>query len=808
MITKTGQLAAGLVGLCVSAQAFSASDLIISEYIEGSSNNKAIELYNGTDQTIDLSAYELITYSNGSADPGLVLNLTGQVEAGDVYVIAHSSADTAILTQADFTSGAGMFNGDDAITLLNGGVVVDSIGQVGFDPGSQWGSGDVGTQNNTLRRLVAVEEGDSNPDDIFDPSAEWEGFGQDVFDGLGAHVGNGNGGGGEPSAPELGACGDAATLISAVQGSGFDSPLEGETVIVEAQVSGLRVNGFFIQEEPSDEDGNDLTSEGVFVFADTNLEVGERVRVIGEVDEYFGLTELTNVSDWQSCEGSVELTETQLSLPLAEGESLEPYEAMLVAVTDLTVFDINNLWRYGEIGLSHELKRAPTDRYAPTTPKYYALIEANAANQIYVEDDLSARFPELLSFYPDFSYANPIRVGDKVSTVGPLNYSFGLYRINPLEPINVVGERPATPDLRRGNLTMASFNVLNYFNGTDDGSGGVTFDYPENRGAENLQEFELQEARIVEAIVSMDADVIGLMEIENDGFGEDSAIQSLVDAVNAKLRWRDRYRFIATADGAPVGSDAIAVGLLYRPAVVRPKRKAITIPMPIQTRDDGSLVQMRTALLQRFQHRRSRKPFAIVVNHFKSKGSGCWEDDNLSDEITTAQSSCNALRVSAAVTLGKALESYRLPRRVMIMGDLNSYSAEDPIAVLTDYDPVERGYTIMSAVNTDADNGQAVPVTDTFGYYSVAKLLDPIGFSYWFYQTAQVGSLDHILVNRAFKRNLVGATHWNINGVEAYQLQYDQALTFYPDADGYAFTDVGPYRSSDHDPFVVSFRMR
>ncbi|MEE2730768.1 MAG: ExeM/NucH family extracellular endonuclease [Pseudomonadota bacterium] len=794
-------LTTALAGLCVAGNGLCATDLMISEYIEGSSNNKAVELYNGTDQAIDLAAYELAVYFNGSASAGLTLNLTGSVAPGDVYVVAHSSAVEAILNQADFTTGAGLFNGDDAVVLMNGGVVIDSLGQVGFDPGSEWGSGDTSTQNNTLRRLTSVDAGDSDPADAFDPVLQWAGFPNDSFDDLGQYT-TGDGGGEEPTA-ELGQCGDSATLIHQIQGSAAASPLDGQVVVVEAVVTGLRNNGFFLQEETADQDADPATSEGLFVFSYEAVTPGTTLRVLGTVDEYYELTEITNVTGLLDCGGNTTLAPVTLSLPFGTDAALEPLEGMLVAVNDALVTDINDLWRYGEIGLSDTLKRAPTDVYAPGTAEYHALVQANSENRIYVEDHTSSQYPAQLSFFPNFSYAQPIRVSDRVSTQGPLNFSFGTYRINPLEPIQVVSERPAAPQLQAGNLTLASFNVLNYFNGTDDGNGGVTFDYPENRGAEDQEEFDLQQARIVNAILTLDADVIGLMEIENDGFAGDSAIASLVTALNAQQAADDHYAFVASADGSPVGSDAIAVGLLYRPAVVKPKGTAQTIPMPIQTLADGSLVQMRTALLQTFRHRHSHESFAVVVNHFKSKGSGCWEDANLTDLVTTAQSSCNALRVSAAVTLAQALAAADVPERVMIMGDLNAYSAEDPIAVLTGYDPQQRGYTIMTAVNTAADNGASV-AAPTFDYRNVAASHDADGFSYWFYQTGEVGSLDHILVNEAFHGDIVDATHWHINAVEAYQLQYDQALTYYPDAQGYAFTDVGPYRSSDHDPFLVS----
>ncbi|MEE3056555.1 MAG: nuclease, partial [Pseudomonadota bacterium] len=203
------------------------------------------------------------------------------------------------------------------------------------------------------------------------------------------------------------------------------------------------------------------------------------------------------------------------------------------------------------------------------------------------------------------------------------------------------------------------------------------------------------------------------------------------------------------------------------------------------------------------------KSFLVAVNHFKSKGSQCAEDvAEAPSEITTIQGSCNALRVSAAITLGNALSDESLPERKVILGDLNAYSAEDPVAVLTDYTPESRGYTITTAVNTGMDEGSSVDVESSFGYHNLAEEFDAEGFSYWFYGTEQVGSLDHVLASEAMLADAIDGAHWNINSVEAYQLQYDQALRYYPDEDGYAFTDVGPFRSSDHDPFIATFDLQ
>jgi predicted extracellular nuclease len=168
------------------------TELFISEYVEGTSNNKAIEIYNGTGVPVNLNAggYGLFYYFNGNPVSTLAIPLTGTVANSDVYVVAQSTASPAILAQADQTDPSGWFNGDDAVVLRKGGAggpILDVIGQVGFDPGTEWGSGLTSTMDNTLRRKPTIEAGDTNGADAFDPAVQWDGFATDTFNGLGSH---------------------------------------------------------------------------------------------------------------------------------------------------------------------------------------------------------------------------------------------------------------------------------------------------------------------------------------------------------------------------------------------------------------------------------------------------------------------------------------------------------------------------------------------------------------------------------------------------------------------------------------------
>ncbi|HEX5467886.1 MAG TPA: lamin tail domain-containing protein, partial [Gaiellaceae bacterium] len=260
-----------LVAAAVSVEKAGAAptDLFFSEYVEGSSNNKALEIYNGNGSPVDLAAggYAVKVFFNGSSSAGTTVSLTGTVASGDVYVVADDDAAAPILAQADQTSSANLFNGDDAVVLTKGAATLDVIGQIGNDPGSQWGSGDASTQDNTLRRKDSIQAGDPDGSNAFDPAAEWDGFPQDSFDGLGVRTGTIE----PPPPPEL--------TIGEVQGETRDdedgttdaSPYDGQTVTVQGVVTQniLQSNGnhaFFLQSTAETSDDDPLSSDGIFVF--------------------------------------------------------------------------------------------------------------------------------------------------------------------------------------------------------------------------------------------------------------------------------------------------------------------------------------------------------------------------------------------------------------------------------------------------------------------------------------------------------------------------------------------------------------
>jgi hypothetical protein len=235
----TGLLAVPLAALGASpAAAAVPTELFFSEYVEGSGFNKAVEIFNGTGAPVDLAAggYTLELYSNGSAVASQSVALAGTVADGDVYVVSRADADPAIVAQTDQLAPAvANWNGDDAVSLSKGGELVDVIGQIGVDPGAEWGAGLTSTADNTIRRLAAVSAGDPNGSDAFDPAVGWEGFAQNTLDGLGAHTFDPGGG----NQPVTVACGAPLATVAGTAASRSITATDPDGTVVDVAVTGV-----------------------------------------------------------------------------------------------------------------------------------------------------------------------------------------------------------------------------------------------------------------------------------------------------------------------------------------------------------------------------------------------------------------------------------------------------------------------------------------------------------------------------------------------------------------------------------------
>lgn len=770
--TKITPLALVLASLSAPASA----DLIISEYIEGSSNNKAIELYNNADTELSLEGYTLGLYSNGSSSVGNSIDLSGTLAANTTYIISNPSADAAILDIADETSTVTYYNGDDALVLTKDGVVVDSFGQVGVDPGSFWSDDTVQTQNKTLRRKNSITTGRTDSTATFNPSDEWEQFDIDTFDGLGSHAGDGGTAPApdpEPEPLEPLVCGADKTLISAVQGSGEASPLVDTLVEIEGIVTadfqgedGL--DGFFVTSLAADVDNDPMTSEGLFVyFTDTDVNVGDHVRVQGTVDEYYDSTQLADVTQIAVCGTDEVASATSISLPLESQADLEAYEGMLVSL-DQTLVVTNNygLGRYGEVELATERLYQGTQVALPGDAAN-AVEAANLTKKILLDDGSTAQNSDPTAYpAPGLSAENTLRTGDTVNAVtGVVTYSFSTYRIHPTvtpQFIATNAREDAPEQSEEADLRIASFNVLNYFNG--DGQGGG---FPTSRGADSEEEFVRQEAKLVSAISAMQADVVGLMEIENDGFGEFSAIASLVNALN-DADSANNYAFV-DFNVAQIGTDEITTALIYRADKVEEVgTAAITTDYPFDYSN-------RAPIAQSFKSLSTDEVFTVSVAHLKSKGS-CGDDNN--DDLGDGQGCWNEIRTEAADAFTDWLDNKPTgvdDEDIILVGDMNAYAMEDPIRKF-----------------------------DEKGYKNVVAELDGDTLSYSYSFSGRAGSLDHALATESLLSKVVAANDWHINADEPIVLDYN--LEYKSEGHQSTLYAEGPYRASDHDPVIVDIK--
>ncbi|WP_242676277.1 ExeM/NucH family extracellular endonuclease [Streptosporangium minutum] len=526
-----------------------------------------------------------------------------------------------------------------------------------------------------------------------------------------------------------------------MQGSGDVSPLAGQSVRVEGVVTGDfqetdQLSGFFLQDPTPDADP--ATSEGLFAFARSSfkdVKAGDRVLVTGKVVEFNGWTELSPVTAVDVC-GTGAAQPARQSLPRPEGVTFEPVESMLVTFPEpLTVSDHYNLGRFGEVTLSSEGRVfQPTDR-----PGVDAA--GNARRTLLVDDGSTRENP------PVIPHTDPrtVRLGDTAfGATGVLGYGFGKYRLQPTKPINFLRTSPRLPAPFPvlGNVKVASFNTLNWF--TTLGS----------RGASNAGEQQRQLTKLVAALKGMNADVVGLMEVQNNG---QTAVQALVDALNAEV---GAGTYAALAHPYP-GTDLIHVTMIYKPGRLRPVGAAQSSTDP---------VFRRPPLIQTFRRVQGGQPFTMIVNHFKSKG--CDDDATGPDADQGDGQSCyNGERVrQAEATLG-LIDSLGLPNP-LVLGDLNAYGEEDPIDTL-----------------------------ETGGLTSVTKRFVPAPLRYSYLFDGQVGELDHALVGKDLLKRVTSATIWHINADESrildYNTEYNPPALYRPDA----------FRSSDHDPVVIGLTL-
>jgi predicted extracellular nuclease len=572
-----------------------------------------------------------------------------------------------------------------------------------------------------------------------------------------------------------------AVKIPDIQGSGAKSPMDGTTVITGGIVTRLINNGFYLQD--ADGDGDAATSDGIFVFTSTTptVTVGDKITLSAKVAEYSvssstasqanPLTELTGPTGITVVSSGNQLPQAvEVSLAAhATQADMERFEGMLVRITDaLTVNQTNFVGSWGQLTVSAGGRTlTPTNVHRPG-PAANALQAANLARSIVLDDGSSTGTPNPT---PYLWQDGTVRAGDTLDGVtgvvdfgpstdsasGPLSY-----KIHPTEAPQFArpAPRPAAAPQVGGNIRIASANVLNYFTsggGSAFVPGSGTTCLVECRGANNIAEFNRQRTKILAMLSGMNADVVGLMEIQNNG---NFAVQDLVNGLNVILG-ANTYAAVPMP-AAGTGTDAIRVAMIYKPG----KLGLVGASM-----SDTHSVNNRPTFAQGFVAANGEK-FAVMVNHLKSKGS-CGSGANA--DLGDLQGCHNQTRKEQAQRLLAWLPTVKSTAQtedVILVGDMNAYAKEDPIDLLV-----------------------------AGGIVDIVAKFDPLDYSYVF--DAMAGRLDHGLGTPSVAPKAVGATSWHVNADEPEVTDYNLENR----AAGNDWYQPTMFRASDHDPMLIGLNL-
>ncbi|MFJ6077770.1 ExeM/NucH family extracellular endonuclease [Pseudarthrobacter sp. NPDC092419] len=820
-VLSAGLTAAPLAAV-PGATAAGTSPVVINEaYLSGGSagaayKNKFVELYNSSDAPVSLDGWSIQYRSaTGTSTPTGVAALAGTIPARGYFLIkasSNSSTSTAPeLPAADVTATGFNPSGTTGTLILAkqstalGGLATGSV----IEPAGVADLLGYGTSNTFETRAATAPASNtdvkslnrSNFADTNDNSADFA---------LKAEITPQSGPATTPTDPP--ADPGAATTIAEIQGTGTTSPLAGAGVTTRGRVTAAFPTGgfagYYIQTPGT---GGDLTpanhaaSDGIFVYSPAtvgSVQIGDFVEVAGTVSEYYGMTQVS-VADaaglTKLTDPAPEVKATTFSLPAAEAFR-ESLEGMLLAPQGpMTVSDNYSLNQYGEIGLAG----GTTPMVQPTavapygSAEYNAVVADNAARGIKLDDGSSTNFLKdattKAEALPYLTTADPVRVGSPVTfaTNVVLGYANNSWKFQPLAHLTTANQdsvqparfgttRTQTPEAVGGNITLATFNVLNYFTTTGDTLSGCSYYHDREgnpvtvrggcdaRGAANAENLKRQQDKIVSAISSAGVDVAALMEIENSAkFGKDrdDALARLVAALDAVQP--GVWDYVRSPAERPELSDedVIRTAFIYRKAAVEPLGDSII------HNDTEAFSNARKPLAQAFKPvgGAGSTKFIAIANHFKSKGSAATPDDT--DQGQGASNLARTAQAKSLLTFASSVQKEKKTDKVFLVGDFNSYAKEDPMNVLA-----AAGYINQ---NTKARNADGT-----------AK------HSYLF--GGRVGSLDYVLASPAADAAVTGAEIWNINSVESVALEYSRHNYNIVD-----FYTAGPFRSSDHDPVLV-----
>src|ERR671923_39222 len=727
------------------------SDLFISEYIEGTSNNKAIEIFNGTGVPVNLTAgaYGISMYFNGNSTAGLTINLNGTIAAGDVFVLAHTLAAQEIRDQADQLTSAGIYNGNDAVVLQKGLPRLDVIGQIGFNPGDAgWGTDPTNTTDNTLRRKPTIQGGDQNGNDAFDPDVEWDGFANGDFTGLGAHTVT-TGGDAAPSvtstspatgATEVATAADitvnfsepvataagwytiscsASGIHTAVQTGGPQSyTLNPDADFDLGETCTVTVDATKVTDTDMDDPPNAMAANHVFSFTTTQITASNAtVTALSSGNPLPAPTILglggrmpptENIDD----DGAGNVETGGVFDP--GGDAIDFYESLEGVRLQVDNASVVGATRsFGEITLLPNRGAWATGRRTPRGGILLGGYSDANPERITVDDEILrdlAPAPRPAKAMPDMN------VGDRLtsSVVGPLDYTFSNYKI----------QATTTPTFTSGGLVRETADAPN-----ENQVVFGTFNVENLAGTDPQAKYDHLAGLIVNNLHA--PDVLGIEEIQdNDGAVDPPGPPGPTDStvVDADVAWTRLIQAIHTAGGpvydyrqinpvddqdggAPGGN--IRVGFLFRTdrgvsfvdrpggspttetTVVGKKNRPELSASPgrIGTQSD-SFDETRKSLVGEFVVR--DRPVFAIVNHFSSKG----DDQPLFGPAQPPIRFSEIARHGQAQVVNDFVDDILAQddrAKVVVLGDINDFEFSETTEIL-------EGGVLTSLVKTLPEN--------------------------------------------------------------------------------------------------------
>lgn len=824
-----GFVAAPLVATPAAASTDGLGVVINEAYLSGGSANapflnKFVELYNPGATAVDVSGWS-IQYRklDGVGASSTVVPLTGSIAAGGYYLVSGSSngANGAALPTPDVSSTLSpqgqngmlaLVASTEAATLPAGSVVGDSsvIDLLGYGTSNTFetAAAPSPSANNVPKSIARTSFGDSD-----DNSADFT---------LSDTVTPQNSAGTTPVDPEptpeptdptdpTEPVEPGVATIAEIQGTAAASTMVGQTVTTNGFVTASfptgGFNGYYLQTAGTGgaiDPATHLASDGIFVYSPTtvgSVTVGQYLEVTGVVDEYYGLTQLkvTDAAAVKPLDAASVTAPTAAAVAFpSTDEERERLEGMLIAPAgDYTVTDNYSTNRYGEIALTASATPlvTPTVLGKPGSAEFLAAQARATAEKVVLDDGATVDFSKAENTgtaLPYLSNTAPVRVGAAVAFTAPVVFDFrnSNWKFQPTQQLtgdNTATVQPATFEDTRstsprgvgGDVSLATFNVLNYFATTGDSRTGCTF-YTDRqggkttvnnsdaagcgvRGAATAESLARQQAKIVSAINALDADVVSLEEIQNSasiGLDRDVALETLTAALNAAAG-EDTWKFVPSPAAVPADEDVIRTAFIYKPATIE------TVGESRILLDSPAFDNAREPDAQAFKPKGAddAATFLVIANHFKSKSTSA---SATGDNANTGQGAFTGDRTrqaKALVAFAKSVSKDIGTSKVFLVGDFNSYDAEDPLDVLRD-----AGY-----ISQDAKTGEY-----TYSYEGA------------------VGSLDHIFASPDADQSVTGADVWNINSVESIALEYSR---YNANVTNFHVDDM--FRSSDHDPVIV-----